>query len=188
VTRGATSALLLSLLLVVRAGLSRGEDSVAEPEDYRSADYRSPTPRTLKGARVITTSEAEALWKSRHAVFVDVMPRPPRPPGLPPDTIWRDKPRLEIPGSTWLPDTGYGALAPAMDQYFRDGLEQAVGGDRAKLLVFYCLRDCWMSWNAAKRAIALGYSQVAWYPEGTDGWQDAGLPLKDGRPVPRTAE
>jgi len=41
-----------------------------------------------------------------------------------------------------------------------------------------------MSWNAAKRAIALGYT-VAWYPDGTDGWQDAGLPLSVAVPVPR---
>ena len=59
--------------------------------------------------------------------------------------------------------------------------------DRAKLLLFYCLRDCWMSWNAAKRAIALGYT-VAWYPDGTDGWQDAGLPLSAAVPAPRPSD
>jgi PQQ-dependent catabolism-associated CXXCW motif protein len=95
---------------------------------------------------------------------------------------------LNIPGSTWLPDTGYGALAPAIDEYFRDGLEQAAGGDRTRFLVFYCLRDCWMSWNAAKRAIALGYAQVAWYPDGTDGWESAGLPLEEAKPIPRPGE
>ena len=35
-----------------------------------------------------------------------------------------------------------------------------------------------MSWNAAKRALALGYAHVAWYPEGADGWAAAGLPLE----------
>ena len=35
-----------------------------------------------------------------------------------------------------------------------------------------------MSWNAAKRALALGYTHVAWYPEGTDGWAAADLPLE----------
>jgi PQQ-dependent catabolism-associated CXXCW motif protein len=53
--------------------------------------------------------------------------------------------------------------------------------------LFYCLRDCWMSWNAAKRAIALGYT-VAWYPDGTDGWQDAGLPLSAAVPAPRPSD
>ncbi len=42
-----------------------------------------------------------------------------------------------------------------------------------------------MSWNAAKRALALGYQNVAWYPDGTDGWHEAGLPLQDaGKPIP----
>ena len=43
------------------------------------------------------------------------------------------------------------------------------------LVVIYCLADCWMSWNAAKRILAYGYSNVAWYPEGTDGWERTGL-------------
>jgi rhodanese-related sulfurtransferase len=42
-----------------------------------------------------------------------------------------------------------------------------------------------MSWNAAKRALTLGYSDVAWYPEGTDGWTKASLPLQDATPEPR---
>ncbi len=41
-----------------------------------------------------------------------------------------------------------------------------------------------MSWNAAKRALALGYRNVAWFPDGSDGWQDAGLPLADAQPAP----
>jgi PQQ-dependent catabolism-associated CXXCW motif protein len=41
------------------------------------------------------------------------------------------------------------------------------------LLVIYCQADCWMSWNAAKQALSYGYTNVAWYPEGTAGWQRA---------------
>ena len=58
------------------------------------------------------------------------------------------------------------------------------GGDRARRLVFYCQAECWMSWNAAKRALGLGYRNVVWYPEGTDGWQAAGLPLQMAEPQP----
>jgi PQQ-dependent catabolism-associated CXXCW motif protein len=71
-----------------------------------------------------------------------------------------------------------------VEDYLRAGLEGITGGDRAKLLVIYCLRDCWMSWNVAKRAISWGYSNVAWYPDGTDGWQDAGFPLSEAAPAP----
>jgi rhodanese-related sulfurtransferase len=30
----------------------------------------------------------------------------------------------------------------------------------------------------------MGYHNVAWYPDGTDGWEDALLPLEESRPVP----
>jgi PQQ-dependent catabolism-associated CXXCW motif protein len=161
---------------------------ISEPESYRLEDYRSPTPATLRGAKVIGTEAAEQIWRSRSASFVDVMPRPPRPHNLPEGTLWRDKPRANIPGSVWLPDTGYGELAPSMADYFARGLEKATQGDRARLLVIYCLADCWMSWNAAKRALELGYANVAWYPEGTDGWFAALLPLEDATPEPRPGE
>jgi PQQ-dependent catabolism-associated CXXCW motif protein len=183
-TRRLVGVMLVCLLL---AGAARGQ-GVAEPDGYRTADYRAPTPASLKGARVVTTAEAEALWKEGAAVFIDVMPRAPRPANLPPGTIWRDKPRQNIPGSVWLPDTGYGALAPVTEDYLRRNLARLTAGNPAKLLVIYCLRDCWMSWNAAKRALAMGYANVAWYPEGTDGWADALLPLEDARPVPAGGE
>ena len=156
--------------------------AVPEPDGYRMQDYRAPTPATLKGARVLTTSEAATLWKAGSAVFIDVMPQAPRP-NLPAGTIWRDKPRHNFPGSLWLPDTGYGALAAATENYFRSGLATASGGDQTKLLVIYCQRDCWMSWNAAKRAIALDYRNVGWFPDGSDGWQEAGLPLEEAKPM-----
>jgi PQQ-dependent catabolism-associated CXXCW motif protein len=145
-------------------------------------------PATLAGVRVLTTKQAEAIWRSGSAAFVDVLPRPPKPGNLPEGTIWRDRPRLNIPGSIWLPDTGYGALAAATEDYLRNGLASATRSNNVKLLVIYCLADCWMSWNAAKRALSYGYSNVAWYPEGTDGWQRADLPLADSRPEPRAGE
>jgi len=166
----------------------RAQESPPEPEGYRMDNYRVPVPATLAGARVLTTGQAEAIWRSKSATFIDVLPRPPKPANLPAGTIWRDKPRLNIPGSFWLPDTGYGTLAAATEDYLRDGLARASGANNAKLLVLYCLADCWMSWNAAKRALTYGYSNVAWYPEGTDGWQRADLPLADSHPEPRAGE
>ena len=153
-------------------------DAPPEPIGYRMDDYRSPTPTTLRGAIVLSTDEARARWEQHDAVFVDVLPQVPRPVGLPATTIWREKPREDVPGSIWLPDTGYGALAPVMEQYFAHGLEQASGHDLDRMLVFYCLANCWMSWNTAKRAIAMGYTHVAWYPDGTDGWVANHLPLE----------
>ena len=156
-----------------------------EPPGYRLDSYQAPTPSTLSGGRVLSTAEAFALWRDHGAAFVDVLPQAPRPAGLPPGTVWRAKPRLDIPGSLWLPDTGYGELAPVMQDYFERGLRQATGGDRDHLLVIYCRDTCWHSWNAAKRALALGYTHVAWYREGTDGWAEAGHPLELREAEPR---
>ncbi|QIP01893.1 PQQ-dependent catabolism-associated CXXCW motif protein [Bradyrhizobium symbiodeficiens] len=156
-----------------------------EPEGYRADNYRAPVPATLAGARVLNTVEAEAIWRARSGAFVDVLPRPPRPKNLPAGTVWRDAPRKNIPGSIWLPDTGYGSLPPAMDDYLQRGLAQASRGDKSALLVIYCLADCWMSWNAAKRALTYGYSGIAWYPDGTDGWERAKLPTAEAQPEPR---
>ena len=164
------------------------QEKPPEPDGYRNENYRTPVPTTLAGARVLTTGEAEAIWREKTGVFIDVLPRPPKPPNLPAGTVWRDKPRLNIPGSIWLPDTGYGKLAEAVEDYLRQGLARASGGNTVALLVVYCQADCWMSWNAAKRVLSYGYSNVAWYPEGTDGWERADLPLAESQPEPRAGE
>jgi PQQ-dependent catabolism-associated CXXCW motif protein len=67
-------------------------------------------------------------------------------------------------------------------------LLRASAGNRAALIVLYCQAECWMSWNAAKRALSYGYSNVAWYPDGTDGWQQANLPTAEAQPEPRSSE
>jgi PQQ-dependent catabolism-associated CXXCW motif protein len=184
--RAALATLITVMLALTAPG--RAQENPPEPEGYRTDNYRAPVPATLAGVPVLSTEQAEAIWRSGSGVFIDVLPRPPKPPNLPAGTIWRDKPRLNIPGSIWLPDTGYGTLAATTEDYLRNGLARASGGNSAKLLVIYCQADCWMSWNAAKRALSYGHSNVAWYPEGTDGWQRADLPLVDSRPEPRAGE
>jgi PQQ-dependent catabolism-associated CXXCW motif protein len=182
-----TFLVVCAAVLVGAAEAAVGEEASdqSEPLGYRMDNYRAPTPATLHGARVLSTEEVHALWMNREAAFIDVLPRPPRPVGLPASTIWHPKPRFDIPDSIWLPDTGYGALAFVMEAYFEHGLELASGGNRDRQLVFYCLENCWMSWNAAKRAIALGYTHVGWYRDGTDGWTALGLPTEAREPVPR---
>jgi PQQ-dependent catabolism-associated CXXCW motif protein len=181
-------AIVAALALLALAGHAAGaQQTPAEPSGYRMSNYRGLTPATLAGARVVTTAEAAKLWKVG-AVFVDVLPHAPRPANLPAGTIWHDKPRMDIPGSIWLPDTGYGALAPVTEKYLHDGLAGVTGGDQTRWLVFYCMKDCWMSWNAAKRALSIGYKHVAWYPDGVDGWQAANLPLQKARPAPPAPE
>ncbi len=178
---------LAGLALAAFVATAHAQENVSEPDGYRTENYRAPVPAMLSGVRVLTTVEAETVWRAGSAVFIDVLPRAPKPPNLPAGTIWRDKPRLSIPGTVWLPDTGYGKLADVTEEYFRQGLTRATGGNNAALLVIYCQADCWMSWNAAKRVRSYGYPNVAWYPDGTDGWERAGLPTADSQPEPRTS-
>lgn len=176
----------LAAFIWIQTGIA-GEQPVPEPGDYRQEDYRAPVPSTLAGGKVLDTAAAKALWQTGEAVFVDVLPVPPKPK-LPPGTYYREKPRDDIPGSIWLPDVGYGRLPSDMEAYFADNLKEATGGDLDRPVVFYCLADCWMSWNAARRAIAWGYKAVSWYPDGTDGWSFEDLPLERRKPVPRPGE
>lgn len=168
----------------VGAGQAGGSPSVEEPADYREDEYRSPVPATLAGATVVSTEKAYALWQGREVAFIDVLPRAPKPANLPAGTIWNEKPRISIEGAIWLPNTGYGKLADVTLAYFRAGLEKATEGNKGKPVLFFCLADCWMSWNAAKRALELGYSQVYWYPDGTDGWTFDGYPTAPLQPEP----
>ncbi|OIQ28860.1 MAG: rhodanese [Alphaproteobacteria bacterium MedPE-SWcel] len=158
--------------------------SVPEPAGYRHDQYRGPVPETLAGAAVISDEEAHALWQSGAAVFVDVLPRAPKPENLPEGTVWRQKPRHSIPGAIWMPNVGYGKLAAAYESYYRSGLTQVTGGRPDQPVVIFCLAECWMSWNAAKRAVSWGYTAVSWYPEGTDGWAFMGFDTESLVPMP----
>jgi PQQ-dependent catabolism-associated CXXCW motif protein len=155
-----------------------------EPEGYRMDDYRAPTPETVSGGVVLDTDAAHQLWESGTAVWIDVLPAPRRPENLLPSALWMPLPHRNIPGSLWLPDIGRGALSPELESYFHENLEAATKRRRDVPVVFYCLADCWMSWNAAKRAASWHYARVYWYRDGTDGWAAAKLPMAEVEPVP----
>lgn len=170
-------------LAVVAGAAAAQAPPVPEPSAYRLDRYNAPTPATVAGGTAITTAEAAALWREHRAVFVDVLGAPRRPEGLRPDALWKPVPRRDIPGSLWLPEVGRGALGPALDRYFRDGLAAATAGDKLRPIVFYCHAHCWLSWNATRRAASYGYARLYWYRDGTNGWEAAHLPLAEAIPA-----
>jgi PQQ-dependent catabolism-associated CXXCW motif protein len=174
------ASLLAAAIMALASPVLAG--GVEEPAGYRMDEYKAPVPDTLKGAKVVGTKEAEALWREKRAVFIDVMPNTPKPANLPAGTIWKDKVRDGIPGSIWLANVGYGAISKETADYFREGLDASTASDKSRPILFYCMTNCWMSWNAAKRAVEWGYSSVIWYPLGADGWESAKLPLEENRP------
>ena len=83
-----------------------------------------------------------------------------------------------IPSSTWLSGAGqFGRMNDSTQQQLAIHLQRLTGNNKRRAIVFYCLGiDCWSSYNAGQRAIALGYRQVYWYRGGLRAWYAAGLP------------
>ncbi|MEO1307900.1 MAG: PQQ-dependent catabolism-associated CXXCW motif protein, partial [Pseudomonadota bacterium] len=102
---------LAALLLAVAVATTSQAEAVPEPKGYREDAYRAPVPETLTGGTVVDAEEAHTLWEAG-AAFIDVLPQAPKPANLPKGTIWREKVRNSIPGAIWLPNVGYGKIAP----------------------------------------------------------------------------
>ncbi len=179
------TAFALALAAGLAAGPASGADAptqVPVPDGYRIGDYRAPTPAELPGATTVAAAAARALVMEGKAIPINVL-KAER--STLPGTPWLvAEPVDMIPGGVWLPNVGTGSLKPDMAAYFAANLERATGGDRGRGVMFYCRPQCWMSWNAGKRALEMGYTQVYWYPGGIEGWTEAGLPVETGAPVP----
>lgn len=151
---------------------------------YRIGNYRAPVTLPVEGGTRVDLVEVDQL-RDAGAVLVDVMPQRG---GYDPETgAWRPVDHREtLPDAVWLPEVGRGTLEPRLTAYFAGALAGLTRGDRWRPLVFFCMADCWMSWNAVKRAAALGYTRVYWFADGTDGWREADRALIPAipRPVP----
>jgi len=87
-----------------------------------------------------------------------------------PEKYWRD---WRLPGAKHLPHDRARELAPA------------VLPDRGAEIVVYCASaTCQNSHIAARVLQQLGYRNVAVYAGGKQDWQEAGLPVERGEPVP----
>jgi len=182
VEEGKDCAYLAIVILVAITPVRIAHAQVAEPAGYKMDGFRSQVPDGLAGAKTVTTRQAWQLWKAGGIPFIDVMPQAPKPKNLAEGAFWREKTRNNIPGSYWLANVGYGRLHPDVENWFKNRLALLTSGNKDKPVLFYCLMDCWMSWNAAKRALDYGYSNVLWYPDGSDGWRFEGYPLKASYP------
>src|SRR3546814_16348548 len=87
------------------------------------------------------------------------MPTQPKPANRWADAIWRDPQRETIKGAVWLANMGYGRLSEAEETAFKEELQRRAGSLDRPIVVF-CEPDCWMSWNAAQRALSYGLSNI----------------------------
>ncbi|HUB49892.1 MAG TPA: rhodanese-like domain-containing protein [Acetobacteraceae bacterium] len=165
--------LLLALTAAVPAAAAEPEHA-PEPQGYWLGPIHGPVPATIAGGTVLDTAALAHLLAGGGVVLIDVAEAPHRPVGLPAGTIWLPPPHRVIPGSVWIPEIGRGVIAAPFAVWFQARLAALTAGNRDTRIVVYCHPRCWMSWNAAKRAIDDGYRAVFWYPDGVEGWEQAG--------------
>lgn len=174
-TRTDVKRMLLALLLPLLVATSPGA-ALFNADGFRIARYRAPVPTVPEGVARVSAGEAADLRDRHDALLVDVMPA--EGGHREPDGRWRLAfPRMSIPGAHWFPEAGRGDPDPVIAAAFIEGMARLTHGRRDRPIVVFCLSDCWMSWNAARRLAALGYRDVRWLADGTDGWSALSLPL-----------
>ncbi len=183
--RGAALFVALSTLVITDVPAIASDAGLFSPDGYRISRYRAALAEQPPAGQRIGTQALLELIERDAPVLVDVQAVTVRGESVEFGQTWLpSSPRYHLPNSVWLPNVGYGELSVEMADYLNRHLDRLTGGDENRPIVFYCIVDCWMSWNAVKRADALGYRRLYWYAEGTDGWEDAGLPLELAQPLP----
>jgi PQQ-dependent catabolism-associated CXXCW motif protein len=158
--------------------------AVDEPSGYRLDMYDDQVPETLSGATRVTAKDVAILQSEKNALIVDVIPAHVKPEQLPEGQLWFPVAHTGVAGALWLPDVGYGALSKTTTDYFKYHLEKNTAGNTDHPLVFYCRINCWMSWNAAKRALSFGYTQVYWFADGIEDWLYEGYETEELKAAP----
>jgi PQQ-dependent catabolism-associated CXXCW motif protein len=169
--------ILASVLVVLANGVLAqqpvGADSYAEEDrDWgiaatnrlRQQPYHGPTPLTIPGAQVVRTRELQAMLAGAGApILIDVL---------------SEGGHVTLAGAVWISGAGRGTnFMDPVQSTLTQLLEKLGRGDKARAMVFFCASSqCWLSYNAALRAVAAGYSRVYWYRGGIESWGAAGLP------------
>jgi PQQ-dependent catabolism-associated CXXCW motif protein len=163
--------------MAMPTGIANGEAQdfgVAPTGQLRpSQQLHGATPTSIPGGKVISTRQLSQLLQGgqRNVLLLHAFGSPEHLPGA------------QAAG----PASQGGSFDDQVQREFGQYLRQATGGDTARMLVVYCAGpQCWGSYNAALRAIHMGFRNVHWYRGGIEAWRQAGLPLQDGqgRPVP----
>lgn len=171
-----------ALLAIPAAAAAQITPDIHPASGYRVAHYRSVVPRAPDGVERIDATRVADMIERHHAILIDVMPAEGgvRDPAT---GQWRlAEKRLSLPGAHWFPEAGRGVLDPGIARWFGDGVASLRSKSAANPLILFCLADCWMSWNAARRLHRDGYRNVYWFANGTDGWRDLGKPLVEVQP------
>src|SRR5512138_178934 len=85
-------------------------ENVPEPDGFWTGPINSPVPATLRGGKVIHTSELERMIANDQPLLIDVSSMPKRPEGMAADAPWLPLPHEAIPGAIWIPEVGMGVV------------------------------------------------------------------------------
>lgn len=137
---------------------------VAATSQLRQPPYHAPTPREIPGAKLVYTRELQGLLAGpNRPLLIDVL---------------SEEGHETLAGAIWLGGSGRGEnFSDPVQRNLTPLLARLSAGDKAKPMVFFCAGpQCWLSYNAALRAVAAGYTNIYWYRGGIDAWTDAELP------------
>lgn len=132
-----------------------------------SDQLHGPTPTSIPGGRVVGAQQLAQWMQGQQGQQGRVM------------LLHAIASQTHLPNAIpAVPASQGGSFDDQVQRDFGTYLQGATGGDRARLIVTYCQGvQCWGSYNAALRAIRLGYTNVHWFRGGIEAWQQAGLPL-----------
>jgi PQQ-dependent catabolism-associated CXXCW motif protein len=151
------------------AAMERQDFGVPPSKQLNSGAMHGPTPARLPGGQVITTQGLIALMQARQAPFVLF------------DVLGQQEMLPNAVRAAWLAQAG--SFDDEVQRQANQLFGQHTRGRKDTALIFYCLsRECWMSYNAALRAINAGYTNVLWYRGGIEAWKSAGLPTQPEQP------
>jgi PQQ-dependent catabolism-associated CXXCW motif protein len=140
----------------------RRDAGIAATNQLHTGPGHGPTPSSIPGGQVITTKGLMPLLQGGGGMSVIVL-----------DVL--GNPQTQLPNAVPAAFAAQsGSFNDAVQQQFGQMLMQLTRGNKQVPIVTYCQGpQCWMSYNAALRAIALGYRNVLWYRGGVEAWQQA---------------
>ena len=148
---------------------AESQDFGVPPTDkLHTGAMHGPTPTTIPGGLVITTSALVSLMGNQQGrpLILDILGGPEIIPGA-------------IAAS---PAAQPGTFSDRTQQEFGGFLQQMTQGNKETPIVLYCLSNqCWMSYNASLRAINMGYRNVLWYRGGIEAWKAAGQQVQSAQ-------
>jgi PQQ-dependent catabolism-associated CXXCW motif protein len=162
---GIKMRLLGALVLVFMSGVAGAAPAETPLQD-------SAFPEKTPTAPEIHTDELMQLLND--FILIDVSDLSARPGALSRAAVPAAPPHQDITGSVWMPGVGAAVLDTQQNDSFLEGLETLTNDDPGQPIVFYGHAKGQDSLRAAMRAVGLGYRSVYWYPDGVEGWRNAG--------------